>query len=125
MLLAALPLLFAAPDFDAAGARVRTLIEKFVAIDTTTEHEDQIAALASDRLKSAGIEGQILVPAPNHGIYVARLKGDGSKKPLLLIAHIDTVGAIKEEWKSDPWKLTERDGHLYARGVIDDKGMAA
>lgn len=125
MLLAALPLLFATPDFDAAGTRVRALIEKFVAIDTSTVHEDRIAHLAEERLQPLGLETQILVPAPDHGILVARLKGNGTKKPLLLIAHIDTVGANKDEWKSDPWTLTERDGYLYGRGVIDDKGMAA
>jgi acetylornithine deacetylase/succinyl-diaminopimelate desuccinylase-like protein len=62
---------------------------------------------------------------PKKGNLVARLKGDGSKKPLLLLAHIDVVEANREDWERDPFKLVEENGMFYARGASDDKAMAA
>lgn len=56
---------------------------------------------------------------------VARLRGDGSKKPLLLLAHLDVVGAARQPWTVPPFRLTEKSGWLYGRGVLDDKGFAA
>jgi acetylornithine deacetylase/succinyl-diaminopimelate desuccinylase-like protein len=56
---------------------------------------------------------------------VARLKGSGAKKPILLLAHLDVVEAKREDWERDPFKLVEENGLFYARGAIDDKAMAA
>jgi len=61
---------------------------------------------------------------PKHGL-LGRYRGKGGKKPLLLLAHLDVVEAKKEDWKTDPFKLQERDGHYIARGAIDDKAMAS
>src|SRR5262249_43384830 len=82
------------------------------------------------RLKAAGFRDadmQILAPpgAPKKGNLVARLKGDGSKKPLMLLAHIDVVEAKPQDWVRDPFKLVEEDGVFYARGSSDDKAMAS
>ena len=82
-------------------------------------------------LLAAGIppeDMQIHAPpeAPNDGALVAVLRGrDRSAKPILLLAHIDVVEAKREDWKRDPFKLVEEDGWFYARGVSDDKSMAA
>jgi acetylornithine deacetylase/succinyl-diaminopimelate desuccinylase-like protein len=62
---------------------------------------------------------------PAKGNLVARLKGTGEKKPLLLLAHMDVVEAKREDWTRDPFKLVEENGMLYARGASDDKAMAA
>jgi acetylornithine deacetylase/succinyl-diaminopimelate desuccinylase-like protein len=56
---------------------------------------------------------------------VARLHGTGARKPILLLAHLDVVEAKSEDWSVDPFKLLEKDGYLYGRGVQDDKFMAA
>src|SRR5450830_843592 len=82
------------------------------------------------RLKAGGFkdsELQIIIPpgGPQKGNLIARLKGDGSKKPLLLLAHIDVVEAKREDWERDPFKLVEENGMFYARGASDDKAMAA
>jgi acetylornithine deacetylase/succinyl-diaminopimelate desuccinylase-like protein len=70
---------------------------------------------------------QIVVPpsAPKKGNLVARLKGTGAKKPLLLLAHLDVVEAKREDWERDPFRLVEEGGYFYARGSVDDKAMAS
>ena len=61
---------------------------------------------------------------PRKGNLVARLRGTGARKPMLLLAHIDVVPA-GDGWQHEPFKLTEADGYFHGRGVIDDKAMAA
>jgi len=110
----------------------REIYQELVEINTTDSVGDntQAAQAMAARLKSAGftdIEMQIVVPpgAPKKGNLVARLKGTGAKKPLLLLAHIDVVEAKREDWERDPFKLVEEGGYFYARGSVDDKAMAA
>lgn len=65
---------------------------------------------------------QLIVPSggPKKGMLVARLKGSGAKRPLLLLAHLDVVEAKREDWTRDPFKLVEEDGYFYARGAFDN-----
>jgi acetylornithine deacetylase/succinyl-diaminopimelate desuccinylase-like protein len=65
------------------------------------------------------------VSAPRKGNLVARLRGTGKRRPILLLAHTDVVDARREDWSFDPFKLTEREGYFYGRGTTDDKFMAA
>jgi len=110
----------------------REIYQELVEINTTDSVGDntQAAQAMAARLKSAGFtdtEMQIVVPpgAPKKGNLVARLRGTGAKKPLLLLAHIDVVEAKREEWERDPFKLVEEGGYFYARGSVDDKAMAS
>ena len=57
--------------------------------------------------------------------FIARLKGDGSREPVLLAAQSDVVGAEREKWSMDPFAGIIRDGHVYGRGAIDFKGGLA
>ncbi|MGH6751117.1 MAG: M20/M25/M40 family metallo-hydrolase, partial [Bradyrhizobium sp.] len=80
------------------------------------------------RLRAGGFadaDVRVLSPAPRKGNLVARLRGTGARKPILLLAHIDVVPAAREDWSTDPFKLVEQDGYFYARGSGDDKYMAA
>jgi acetylornithine deacetylase/succinyl-diaminopimelate desuccinylase-like protein len=80
------------------------------------------------RLRAAGFAGddvQVFKPAPRKGNLVARLRGTGTRKPILLMAHLDMVEALASDWSFDPFKLTEKDGYFYGRGSADDKFMAA
>jgi acetylornithine deacetylase/succinyl-diaminopimelate desuccinylase-like protein len=105
----------------------RALLDELVAIDTSNPpgNEQQAAQLIATRLKAAGIESQLLPFAPGRANLVARIKGDGTKRPLILMAHLDVVGAVGQPWTLPPFKVTEKDGWLYGRGVIDDKSWAA
>jgi acetylornithine deacetylase/succinyl-diaminopimelate desuccinylase-like protein len=103
-------------------------------IEIRTVHPDgdntAAARAMAKRLVDAGFDAkdvEVIEPAPLKGNLVARLRGTGEMKPLLLLAHIDVVEARKEDWSDglDPFKLTERDGYYYARGTLDDKAMAA
>src|SRR5262249_15510497 len=68
---------------------------------------------------------QVFEPAPKRGDLVARYRGTGKKKPMILMAHIDVVEAKPSDWSTDPFKLVEKDGYYYGRGTGDDKFMAA
>lgn len=109
------------------------LYKELVETDTTvangncTQAAEQIAA----RLKAAGFaDDQITVFSvpqhPKEGGIVAVYHGTSATlKPILLLAHIDVVAANRADWERDPFKLVEENGYYYARGIADDKMMAA
>jgi acetylornithine deacetylase/succinyl-diaminopimelate desuccinylase-like protein len=106
------------------------IYKELVEINTVTATGDtaQAAEAMAARLKAAGFaeaDVHAFSPAPRKGNLVARLRGSGTRKPILLVAHLDVVPAGREDWSTDPFKLTEKDGYFYARGAGDDKYMAA
>jgi acetylornithine deacetylase/succinyl-diaminopimelate desuccinylase-like protein len=76
-------------------------------------------------LKKDGLEPVVIESAPNRGSVVARLSGDGSEKPLLLLGHLDVVPAEEDQWEFPPFEPNEKDGYLYGRGTVDNKQMVA
>ncbi len=74
-------------------------------------------------LTAAGIETHLFTPAPGRASFVARLKGNGAKRPVILMGHMDVVGVERDHWTVDPFAAVIKDGYLYGRGAIDDKGM--
>jgi acetylornithine deacetylase/succinyl-diaminopimelate desuccinylase-like protein len=122
----------AAQTLTPAQKQLREVYQELVEINTTDSAGDttQAAKAMAAKLKSAGFSDadmQVIVPpgGPRKGNLVARLKGSGAKKPLLLLAHIDVVEAKREDWERDPFKLVEENGYFYARGASDDKAMAS
>jgi len=110
--------------------RFRALYQELIEIDSSHSGggTTKVAQAARAHLLAAGFtaaEAEVLEPFPNKGNLLARFKGTGAKRPLLLLAHIDVVEARREDWKTDPFKLQEKDGVFTARGAIDDKAMAA
>src|SRR5262245_11570967 len=108
----------------------RDIYKELVEIDTTTATGDtaRAADAMAARLRAGGIPKEdvhVFKPAPRKGNLIARLRGSGARKPIMLMAHLDVVGARREDWTTDPFKLVEKDGYFYARGSSDDKFMAA
>ena len=81
--------------------------------------------LAVEYLKSvldaAGIENKVFSNDPNRPNLVARLRGNGSKRPLLIMGHTDTVNVDPKKWKHPPFSAAREDGYIYGRGTLDDK----
>lgn len=121
------PAFAAAPDYEAAAADLRKTLGELVKVDTTTPpgNEAEAVKIAAKKLKAAGIPYEIVSFAPGRDNLVARLKGNGKKKPILLLAHLDVVGTKDQPWTMAKHELTEKDGYLYGRGVLDDLSMAA
>lgn len=122
----------AQPALAPAQAELRAIYQELVEINTTDSVGSCTAAVQAMavHLKSAGYADkalQILVPPgkPQKGNLVLRLQGNGTKRPLLLVAHVDVVEARREDWTRDPFKLIEEDGYFYARGASDNKANAA
>lgn len=111
----------------------RDVYKQLIEINTavTTGNVTKAAVAMADRFRAAGIPAaDILVggPRPEKHNVVARIRGrNPTLKPLLLLAHLDVVEALKEDWSNnlDPYVFTERDGYYYGRGTADDKAMAA
>ncbi len=108
----------------------REIFKELIEINTTNSvgNTTQAAEAMAARLKAAGFADKDIFiggPNPRKGNLVATLHGSGKRKPLLLLAHIDVVEALPEEWTIDPFKFQEIDGYYYARGSSDDKAMAA
>ncbi len=116
-----------APDFTAAQTEAVKFLSALVKIDTSNPpgNETRAAEYIKSVLAAEGITAQIFESAPGRGNIVVRLKGNGKKKPLLLMGHLDVVGVERDKWTMDPFAATIKDGYLYGRGSVDDKSMDA
>ena len=111
------------------------IYKELIEIKTGVETGDitKAAVAMAKRFREAGIpETDIFVggPRPEKHNVVARIRGKGgpnARKPILLLAHLDVVEALKSDWSPefDPFLFTEKDGYYYGRGTADDKAMAA
>jgi acetylornithine deacetylase/succinyl-diaminopimelate desuccinylase-like protein len=115
------------PDPDKAQAEAAHFLADLVRIDTQDPpgNESRVAEYLQKTLQAEGIDSEMLETVPGRNSLVARLKGDGSKRPLLIMAHEDVVPVDRARWTVDPFAAIEKDGVLYGRGVSDDKAMLA
>ncbi len=110
------------PSFE---AQYRQLLEQMVTVDTSHGGETKLLEPIAALYREAGVTVQILESAPGRGNLVARLKGSGAKKPVLLLAHVDVVPVEGQPWTVPPFAVTEKEGFLWGRGINDDKAMAS
>jgi acetylornithine deacetylase/succinyl-diaminopimelate desuccinylase-like protein len=108
----------------------RELLAELIGINTTLDHGNTTPAAAAmaARLRAVGFPDSDVVvvgAGEKNRNLVARLRGTGRRRPILLLAHLDVVEALPSDWSLDPFTLTERDGYFYGRGTSDIKDMAA
>jgi len=100
------------------------LLSRYIQIDTTNPPGNEIKAAKffKDIFDRERIESRIIESAPGRGNIYARLRGDGSKKPIMLLNHMDVVPAEAKLWKEPPFSGVVKDGVIWGRGAIDNKG---
>jgi acetylornithine deacetylase/succinyl-diaminopimelate desuccinylase-like protein len=126
-LLLAVPTCHAADiDWTKVRAEAVQLLQELIRIDTTNPpgNERSAALHLQKLLESDGIETRLLDVAPGRANLYARIKGDGSRRPLILLSHTDVVMAEPQRWTVPPFSGELRDGFVYGRGAIDMKGTA-
>ena len=94
-----------------------------VQIDTSNPPGNEVSVVEylEKVLASDGIPSTRFALDPRRPNLVARLKGNGSKRPVLMLAHTDVVGVQREKWPVDPFGAILRDGYVWGRGTTDDK----
>jgi acetylornithine deacetylase/succinyl-diaminopimelate desuccinylase-like protein len=111
------------PDWTALEPEILRHYQAVLRLDTTNPPGNE--HLAVDYLKQVldaeGIASQVFALDPNRSNIVARLKGTGRKRPLLIMGHTDDVTVDASKWKFPPFSATRDGGYVYARGAIDDK----
>jgi len=115
------------PEDSLLAAQIFEELIEIPSVSGTPETVHAARAMA-ERLRAAGFPDadlHVLEPLPDVGILVARYPGTGARPPILLLAHIDVVPALPEDWSVPPFELTLQDGWWYARGTNDNKAGAA
>jgi acetylornithine deacetylase/succinyl-diaminopimelate desuccinylase-like protein len=111
------------PEHQAAHDIFKELIE-INTTDTPAGNVTTAAEAMATRFRAAGFPAadvHVIGPLPNKKNLVVRLHGQGHGKPILFLAHLDVVEALRQDWTMDPFKLNEVDGFFYGRGTSDIK----
>jgi acetylornithine deacetylase/succinyl-diaminopimelate desuccinylase-like protein len=131
LLLLLLPagLIAQAPDHDWKKLQAETLehFSAMVRINSSNPpgNETVVAKYVQSVLEREGIPSKLVGADPNRLSVIARLKGSGAKKPILIMGHTDVVGVQREKWAEDPFGAKLVDGYIWGRGTIDDKDLVA
>src|SRR5262245_58983139 len=110
-----------APDWQKLRPEILERYRDLVKIDTTAGRETLAVDFLKKTLEAEGIATQTFELDPKRANLVARLKGNGTKRPLLILAHTDVVGVQREKWPVDPFGAVMKDGYIWGRGSKDDK----
>lgn len=115
------------PDWSKVAAETLEHYLALLRIDTSNPpgNETKAVAYLKQILDREGIPNQVLSLNPDRANIVARLKGNGSKRPVLIMGHTDVVGVQREKWTVDPFAGVRKDGYIYGRGAQDDKDNLA
>ena len=115
-------------DWDALARESQSTLSDYLRVNTTNPPGNELLAARFLKaiLEKEGIEAQILDTTelgPNRANLYARLRGNGSKKAIALVHHMDVVPAAPASWSVDPFSGAVKDGYIWGRGAIDMKGM--
>ncbi len=111
-------------DWKALGDEAVSILSRYIQVDTTNPpgNEMTAAAFLKALLDKEGIEARIIESAPGRANLYARLRGNGSKKALVLMHHMDVVPADMKLWKEPPFGGLVKGGEIWGRGSLDNKG---
>ena len=111
------------PNWAALQEETLRHFQAILRLDTSNPpgNERRVADYLKQVFDSAGIPAEILALDPNRANIVARLKGNGSKRPILIMGHSDVVTVDTTKWTHPPFSATRADGYVYGRGATDDK----
>src|SRR5216684_3286126 len=112
-------------NWQEAGEETITRVRDLLRLDTRNPPGNEVRAAEYLRalFEAEGISGEIVGPAKDRGTFIARLAGDGSAPPLLLMSHTDVVAVEPEKWTHDPFAAEIADDFIYGRGALDMKHM--
>jgi acetylornithine deacetylase/succinyl-diaminopimelate desuccinylase-like protein len=116
----------APPERSPADELAYDIFKQLIEINTTDSAGSvtQASEALAQRFRAAGFPAadvQVLGPDARKKNLVVRYRGSGKRRPVLLIGHLDVVEARREDWSTDPFKLSEKDGYYYGRGSLDMK----
>src|SRR5580765_6023685 len=112
-------------DWNKLRPEILSRYRDLVQIDTTAGRETLAVDYLRKVLEGEGIPTKTFALDPKRANLVARLRGNGSKRPLLILAHTDVVGIQREKWPVDPFAAVMKDGYIWGRGSKDDKPVLA
>jgi len=117
----------AAPDWTAVNAELLRHFQALVRIDTQDPPGNETKAVnyIKQVLEADGIPVTVAAKDPPRANAIARIKGNGSKRPVLIMGHTDTVKVDPSKWKFPPFSATRDGGYVYGRGVLDNKWQVA
>src|SRR5437868_12729025 len=115
------------PDWEKVEAETVERLQALIRFDTTNPpgNELLLARYLESALVAEGIETVVLESVRNRAQVIGRIRGNGARRPVILLAHMDVVGVERARWTHDPFGGEISGGYLYGRGTIDDKGMLA
>jgi acetylornithine deacetylase/succinyl-diaminopimelate desuccinylase-like protein len=113
-------------DWKALEEEAVSTLSRYIQIDTTNPpgNELKAAQFFKEIFDRAEIEARIIESAPGRGSIFARLRGNGTKKALVLLNHMDVVPADPKQWNEPPFSGLIKDGQIWGRGALDNKGPA-
>lgn len=114
-------------DWDAVGEESIQHLVELIQIDSTNPpgNETDVTDYLRVALGADGIESETYALEVSRANLVVRAKGNGSKRPLLIMGHTDVVGVQADKWYADPFSGMRQDGFIYGRGTLDDKNSVA
>lgn len=114
-------------DWDEVGAESTAHLIELIQINSSNPpgNETEVANYLKAALAREGIGSELYALDDSRANLVARIEGNGSKRPLLIMGHTDVVGVQAEKWFADPFSGIRQDGFIYGRGTLDDKNSVA
>jgi acetylornithine deacetylase/succinyl-diaminopimelate desuccinylase-like protein len=110
-------------DWDEVGDESIRYMVDLVRINSSNPpgNETKVVNYLKEILDREGISTEVYALDPDRANLVARINGNGSKRPILIMGHTDVVGVQAEKWSEDPFSGLRKDGYIWGRGTLDDK----